>query len=212
MKISIIGATGMAGSAIVTEALDRGHTVVAASRNPRGLPAHERLLERRLDVSHFEDVASLLAETDVAVLAIRSRNGTGHLASGTARFLDAAATVDVPVLIVGGAAPLRSPNDPDRLVVDDPAYVPAAWRATANESLAQFRACAAHPYRGWTYLSPPAIFETGPRSGEYRRGTTQLLTDPDGTSRITAADLAIAVIDEIEAPHGERHFTVVQNP
>lgn len=48
MRIAVLGATGMAGSAIVAEALDRGHHVTALSRHPRAvagidrwLPSHE---------------------------------------------------------------------------------------------------------------------------------------------------------------------------
>lgn len=157
------------------------------------------------------DLDPVLTDSDTAVLTIRLAPGDNHLlAPATVRFLDAAARTGTRVIVLGGAAPLRSPNHPDRLVADDPAYVPAEWKALAEASLAQFQVCRQHPYSGWVYLSPPAIFEPGPRTAKYRRGTTQLLTDAGGTSRITSADLAIAVIDEIETPGGDRHFTVAQ--
>ena len=89
-----------------------------------------------------------------------------------------------------------------------PDHVPAAWQSAARASLAQFRVCQAHLYDGWTYLSPPAVLEPGNRTGFYRRGTTTLLTDDNGDSRITTPDLATAVLDEHELPSAERHFTV----
>lgn len=88
-------------------------------------------------------------------------------------------------LRVGGAGPLRSPGRPDQRVIDNPSYVPAAWRAIAS-------------------ASPPAVLEPGRRTGTYRRGETTLLTRADGTSRISVEDLAVAVIDEPEKPQRQQ--------
>lgn len=85
---------------------------------------------------------------------------------------------------------------------------PAAWRAFADASTDQLRACERHADAAWSYLSPPALLEPGRRTGNYRRGTTTLLVGPDGTSRITAEDLAVAAVDELERPGTDRHFTV----
>jgi hypothetical protein len=38
MRIALIGATGFIGSAILREALDRGHRVTAIARHPEKLP------------------------------------------------------------------------------------------------------------------------------------------------------------------------------
>lgn len=210
MKIAVFGATGMAGSAIVSEALTRGHAVVAASRRA-GTTIREdsRLAVQAVDVADTEAVAPVLADIDAAVLTIRLAPGEmEQLASLTSGFLDAAARQGTRVLIVGGSAPLRSPNYSDRLLIDDPDYVPKEWKSIAQASLSQFHACQEHPYTGWVYLSPPAIFEAGIRTGSYQRGTTTLVTDMNGVSRITAPDFAIAVIDELEQPTSDPHFTV----
>ena len=79
----------------------------------------------------------------------------------------------------------------------------------AQASLDQFRACQEHSYKAWVYLSPPAIFAPGDATGSYRRGTTMLLRDARGQSRISPEDLALAVVDELEHPGGEQHITVV---
>ncbi|WP_224760468.1 hypothetical protein [Salinibacterium sp. ZJ450] len=89
--------------------------------------------------------------------------------------------------------------------------MPDAWKTIAQASLDQFIGCQEHPYNGWVYLSPPAILEAGERTGRYRRGTTTLLTDENGVSRIAAPDLAIAVIDELESPSKGQHFTVAED-
>ncbi|MEV7339800.1 NAD(P)H-binding protein [Streptomyces sp. NPDC093544] len=50
----------------------------------------------------------------------------------------------------------------------------------------------------WVMLTPPARLEYGaPRTGRYRFGGE---TAPDGTAHLSYADLAVAVLDEIEAP------------
>ncbi|MEU4197097.1 NADH-flavin reductase, partial [Kribbella sp. NPDC026611] len=63
--------------------------------------------------------------------------------------------------------------------------------------------------RLWTYLSPPEYAYPGERTGRFRLGGDQLLTDSNGQSRISYEDLAVAVIDEAELPtHTQRRFTV----
>jgi uncharacterized protein len=210
MRISVFGATGLVGTEVVAEALTRGHDVTAISRKPHGSAPHERLSVLGLDVTGPVALEPALSESDVAVVTIRLAAGEeGHLAPTTTRLLDAAELTGTRVLVIGGAGALWSPRRPGLLVADDPVYVPSPWRAIAGASVAQFEACKRHPYRRWVYLSPPASLEKGTRTGAYRRGTTRLLTDADGQSRISAADLASAVTDEIENPGGDQHFTVV---
>ena len=210
MRIAVFGATGMAGSAIVSEALTRGHHVVAASRRPATANmAEERLSARTVDVADPDAVDAVLTDVDAAVLTIRLAPGEeDRLAPLTRGVLDAAARHSTRILVVGGSAPLRSPNHPDWLLIDDPAYVPEAWKAIAKASLDQFHTCKEHSYTGWVYLSPPAVFEPGDRTGSYQRGTTTLLTDTDGVSRITPPDFATAVLDELEQPGDDQHFTI----
>ena len=209
MRITVLGATGMAGTAVVNEALSRGHEVTAVSRR-RCHRVGARLTSRLLDVSDVEGVAGLLTDSDVAVVALRPPAGhESDLARLTTAVLDAASRGQTPLLIIGGAAALSSPTDPSTLAIDDPTIVPPAWRDVAQASLDQFRACQAHSYKGWVYLSPPAIFAPGAATGSYRRGTTMLLRDDRGQSRISPEDLALAVVDELEHPGGEAHITVV---
>lgn len=208
MKIAIFGATGMAGSAITDEAARRGHHVLAASRHPRADGAAD-VASRAVDVADSTSVAAAVADMDAAVVAVRPAPGQeSSLPALTRNVLDAARLHDVRVIVVGGSAPLWSPSLPGRRVFDDPAYVPAEWRTIAQASLDQFTACQQHPHEWWTYVSPPAFFGPGPRTGRYERGTDTLLVDERGTSRINAADFAIAIVDELENPGEDIHFTV----
>ncbi len=204
MKITVIGATGMVGSRVTAEAVRRGHAVTAVSRGkPQELPVGAEWVAG--NVARAQDLKPLVASADAVVLAIRPAPGAeATLAPLTARLLDVAA--GTPLLIVGGAGPLLSPAG--GLVVDDPAYVPRQWRAVAAASAEQLRVCAGHFNADWTYLSPPALLEPGERTGVYRRGSDTLLVAPDGRSHISAEDLAVAVLDELQVPSGERHLTV----
>jgi len=61
----------------------------------------------------------------------------------------------------------------------------------------------------WTFVSPPASLQPGGRSGRYRLGGDELLLDGARPAGITVADLAVAIVDEIEKPqHVRQRFTV----
>lgn len=212
MNITVLGATGMAGTAIVQEATRRGHHVTAVSRNPQ-VTKDPHTTGARLDLTELEaPLQAVMNDADVVVLAVRMAPGDeARVAPLTSRVLSHAAVAGVRVLIIGGAAPLHSPHNPQLLVLDDPNFVPTQWRDVASASLDQFTACIEHPNRNWTYLSPSAVFEPGQGTGAYRRGGDTLLINHDGTSRITPADLALAVLDELEQSSAEHHFTAIEN-
>lgn len=208
MRIAVVGAAGMAGSRIVAEAAQRGHVPVAVYRNRRPDTLPPGVAAVRGDAGDRSRMSEVFTGVDAVVAATRpvpAQEGT--VAATTRALLDAAAAHKIRILVVGGAAPLRNPDDPDRLVLDSPEYVPASIRTIAGASVAQLEACRNHP-ADWVYLSPPALLEPGTRTGTYRRASTTLLVDAAGSSRISAEDLAVAVLDELETPDALRHFTV----
>jgi uncharacterized protein len=69
MKIALIGATGFVGSAILKEALDRGHEVTAIVRNPDTLTPHEKLRPMKGDVYNEDEVVRLVAGHDAVISA-----------------------------------------------------------------------------------------------------------------------------------------------
>lgn len=208
MKITVIGATGMVGSRVITEAVTRGHDVVAAARTPAPRPS-PAVDSRRVDATDPRQVDEALTGADALVLAVRAAPGDLELvAAATEVVLHSAQRLGARVLVVGGAGPLRSPDRPGTLVVDDPRYVPPAWRQVAGVSVRQLEVCQAHPDAAWAYLSPPALLEPGTRTGRYLRGTTTVLTAQDGKSWISAEDLAVAVVDELEQAGADRLITV----
>ena len=65
----------------------------------------------------------------------------------------------------------------------------------------------------WFYVSPPQDFGSWlgtPSTGSYTMGGDVLLRNADGASTISADDLALAIVDEIETPaHHRRRFTAI---
>ncbi|WP_318202011.1 NAD(P)-dependent oxidoreductase [Streptomyces sp. SCL15-4] len=210
MTIAVLGATGMAGSRITAEAAARGHRVLALARKPAS--EHPAVTPVPLDAADPDAVRRTLTDhgADAVVVTLRTYpTDEDFLLAATRTVLDTAAGLGIRVLVIGGAGALRTPGTPGLLLADNPAYVPAELRPVAAAGVAQLHACRTHAHSDWSYLSPPPLLEPGPRTARYHRGTDTLLTAPDGRSWISAEDLAVAAVDELERPGGERHFTVV---
>jgi len=61
----------------------------------------------------------------------------------------------------------------------------------------------------WADAAPAAFIEPGERTGKFRTGGDQLITDDRGQSRMSAEDFAIAVLDEVDHPKARhKRFTV----
>lgn len=213
MKIALFGAGGTIGQRIAHEALDRGHEVTAIVRDR----AHFDRLDKRLkvvagDVHDPASVARSVAGQDVVVSAIgpaRDRDESPQVIVDAARSLIAGVSrAGVRrLIVVGGAGSLEVA--PGVQLMDTPTF-PAAWRPVAQahrDALAVYRA--SDGSLDWTYLSPADIITPGERTGHYRTGADQLVTDEQGRSRISTEDYAVALVDEIEAPHFSRQrFTI----
>jgi putative NADH-flavin reductase len=208
MKIILFGASGTIGRRIAEEALARGHEVTAAMRDPAKLSLkHKNLHVVAADVTKPESVASVARGHDLAINA----TGPGHGAAGV--IVDAAHGILAGLksaglarlIVVGGAGSLEVA--PGKQLVDTPAF-PEAYKPQAlahRDALAVYRKAELD----WTYASPPAMIAPGERTGKYRSGGDQLLTDAKGVSRISAEDYAVALLDEAEKPsHRRKRFTV----
>ncbi|PND39110.1 3-beta hydroxysteroid dehydrogenase [Paucibacter aquatile] len=211
MKIALIGATGFVGSALLKELLARGHEVRALLRDPAKLAVQPGLEVHQADATEAEAVAAAVQGVDAVLSAYNP--GWGHPALFE-EFLRGSAAITAGVkqagvarlLVVGGAGSLYVA--PGVQLVDTPQF-PAEWKAgalAAREALNRLRG---EQELDWVFVSPPAHLEPGERSGQYRLGGEELLSDAQGQSRISVADLAVALVDELEAPrHHRQRFTV----
>lgn len=211
MRITVFGALGNVGSRVVTEALARGHEVTAVVRDPaRFSELPPAAIARAANAACTEDVAGLSASQDVVISATRPAPGQEAQLVSTAKTLLAGLHwTGSRLLLVGGAASLNVPSKKGTTVIDDPEFLPAAWRDIAQACIDQLEVCRQETIVDWAYLSPPALLQPGKRTGKYRLGTDDLLVDAEGKSTISIEDLAVALLDEAEHPHHHRtRFTV----
>lgn len=210
MNIALIGASGFIGSALLNEALQRGHQVSALVTNPAKLAARAGLSVEAVDVN---DTAALAAQLRGKQAAISAFSGhaqadvRGYYVAGMRSIVAAAKQAALPrLLVVGGAASLEIA--PGKILLDSPDF-PAQWHGTAAGARDALLMLRDEPTLDWTLLSPSAHLEPGPRTGRFRLGLDQLLVDAAGKSHISVADYAVAMIDELEKPaHSRRRFTV----
>jgi len=199
MKVAVLGASGRAGSEITRELAARGHAVVAVARKPEAIPQLPGVTPRAGDAASPAALAQLIRGTDAVISAL-------HFDVPAATLLAALREADVPrLLVTGGAASLEVA--PGKRVIDDPAF-PEEWKGAAFGGIAFLEALRAETEIDWTFFSPAALLFEGARLGSYRSGSDQLVTDASGESRISFADYAIAMIDELEQHrHSRARFT-----
>lgn len=200
MKITIFGATGMVGSHLVEEAIDRGHQVTAVVRNKSKTHRLTKgVTPAVLDLSQSNQVSDLLSGQDLVISAIRPPVGReADLAIHTKIVLDGAKKAGVRAIIIGGAARLRIPDGSGNTVLTAPGFLPDTVRPIAEACMKQLEACQVAEFESWTYFSPPANLTHGQRTGAYRLGSDTLLVDDQGQSSISLADFAVAVLDHSE--------------
>jgi putative NADH-flavin reductase len=206
MKVVLYGATGKSGIRILTELLSRGHNVTAVARKPIGIPANVKTVKD--DLSDVNKIAAIISGADAVVSAYAPpQDDTDQLLGVTEREIDAVrkAGKDIRLIVVGGAGSLEvAPG----VTILQSGLLPAEWIpiATSHEkALALLEASDIN----WTYFSPAAFFEPGTRTGKFRLGTDQLISDAEGNSRISMEDYAIALVDELEKPaHQHARFTI----
>lgn len=191
MNISVIGAAGMVGSAIVAEAKNRGHEVTSYTRSgSAGTSA--------LDLANTEALVEVINSSDVTVISVASRDDYSA-ASAAHRALIAAAPTG-RFLVVGGAGAL---NAGEGLLLESPdfpaEYLPEA--KTFASILEDYRAASG---LNWTMLAPSPMIAPGAHTGDYR--TEQ---DIPAGAFVSTQDFAVAALDEIENPaHAGTRFTV----
>jgi uncharacterized protein len=202
MNVVVYGATGNSGSEIVKELLKRGHKVTAVARKAGSLKAADGLTVKTDDLSNVDAIVGIIKGADAVVSAYAPpMDDTDALLGVTEREIAAVKKAgSARLLVVGGAGLLEvAPG----VTLIKSGHLPVEYLpiATSHEkALAVLRKSDIN----WTYLSPGAYFVPGERTGKFRLGTKELIADAKGESKITFADYAIALVDEIEKPAHER--------
>jgi putative NADH-flavin reductase len=214
MNIVLYGATGKSGPSILKELLSRGHKVTAVVRTPSKLEAQPNLTIKQGTVDSAAEIAAAIKGADAVVSAygpVLTEDGVRELIPVTQHFIDAmkqvAASGDPArrFLYVGGAGSLFvAPG----VTLEASGHLPPEWMPIVRAH-ADTLALIKKSDINWTSFSPAAFFEPGPRTGKFRIGKDDLISDAQGNSKISFADYAIALVDELEKPQHERQrFTI----
>ncbi|WKV49028.1 NAD(P)-dependent oxidoreductase [Dickeya fangzhongdai] len=198
--IALIGASGNAGSEILKELSARGHQITAIARHPEKIAALPGVTARKGDALDETELTALFAGHDAVISAVYFTKSNPQTlinavrAAGVKRYL-----------VVGGAGSLLVA--PGQRLVDQPDF-PEAYKAEATKGADFLDLLKTVTDLDWTFLSPSMMFVPGERTGTFRLGKDDLLTNEQGSS-ISFADYAIALVDEVEKPqHIRQRFTV----
>jgi len=212
-KIVLIGASGFVGSAILKEALYRGHRVTAVVRHPEKITTvHKNLVVTQSDVSFIDNVTQVCKGADAVISAYNPGWKNPEIAEETTRvyrvILEGIRQSGVKrFLVVGGAGSLFV--SPGKRLMDSgvipESFIPAL-RALAgiylNDLVSEKRI-------DWVFFSPAGNLQPGKRTCKFRLGKDDLIVSETGESKISVQDYAVAMIDEIEKPiHHRERFTI----
>lgn len=206
MNLVLLGASGMIGSRILQELVHRKHKVTAVVRNPEKVPANPAVKAVKGDLLNTSELTELMKGKDAVISAYSPGADPSKMIAATRSLIDAAKQAGVKrVIMVGGAGSLLVA--PNLRLVDAPDF-PESWK-----SIALAHADALDILRkadlDWTSFSPAAFIQPGERTGKFRLGSDNLVTDAQGQSRISVEDYAVALVDELEKPqHVRQRFTV----
>ncbi len=210
MKIALIGASGFVGSALLKEAVRRGHAVTALVRNPGKVEQLAGVTAVKADVYDDPALAKTLTGQDVVISAFNGGWGDPAIydkhRNGSAAIAAAAKAAATRLIVVGGAGSLYAPDGSQ--FVDSPEF-PREWKDGARAARDSLNDLRQDSGLDWTFVSPPFHLAPGERTGKYRSGGDQPVFDDKGESAISVEDLAVAILDEAEKPrHLRRRFTV----
>lgn len=210
MKIAIIGATGMAGTALYKESVSRGHEVTAIVRHKDKAISLFGEDVKVIDKDVFELTKSDFNGFDVIVNAFATAPNTAYL------HLDLAAklvhmfreTESPRLFFVLGAASLLDENG--KLFLDTMRTLPdvASWISIPIEAYKTLEFLRSIENVNWVGVSPSFEFIPGEATVPVL-GKDHLLKSSEGKSVVTSGTMAVAILNEIEHPQFIRtRFTV----
>lgn len=208
-KVAIVCAAGRQGTRLVNEAVSRGYDVTCFVRgedkvaNPKAKTVVKDLFDlTREDLAGFDVVIDAFGAWTDETLPLH-KTSLKHLC-------DILSGTDIRLLVVGGAGSLYV-NPEHTVQVKDLESFSDAFKPLANMQGAALEDLRKRNDVKWTFLSPAGDFVAdGERTGKYLLGGEEYFVNAKGESRISYADYAIAMIDEIEnANNIQKRFSVI---
>jgi putative NADH-flavin reductase len=214
MKVLHVGATGKVGRHILRELVGRGHDVTVLCRHPDAAAAEfPQVRTVAGDAFDRATVAQAAAGCDAIIssVAMRDPHQVERSAIELSRVLASVAIEHGARWIsIGGAGSLEV--EPGAQWVDRLDFPEASRRESLGfcSALRDLRESAPAGLE-WTVLSPPPVIDQErSRTGVYRIGADTMMGDlTHGYPSISAPDLGVAVVGELEHPqHVRERFTI----
>lgn len=212
-NVTLIGASGFVGTAILNELLNRGHKVTAIVRNPEKVSVkNDNLKVVKANVSDTEALIEACKGKDAVISAYNPGWTNPNIYEETLRnyplILESAKHSGVNrLLCVGGAGTLFCA--PGLRVVDSGAIPEAIMGGVKSLGEFYLNTLMNEHDIDWVFFSPAGTLEPGERTGNFRLGKDNLIVDADGNSHISVEDYAMAMVDELEKPaHHFERFTI----
>lgn len=206
MRVVLVGASGFVGSKILQELVDRGHSVKAIARDISKLPRIKHVEYESLDINETDKFVNSINAADAVISAFNAGWSNPNLykdflagsiliekaviLSGTKRFI-----------VVGGAGSLYD-KDGNQFV--DGADFPSEIKPGATAARDYLNILLQNNILNWTLFSPALEMHpgtSGVRKGSYRTGFNEPVFNDEGRSILSAEDVAVAIVDELEFPH-----------
>ena len=210
-NVTLIGASGFAGTAILNELLQRGNKVTAVMRHSIQ-KNHPNLKVVTADVADKAAIAEACKGKDAVISAYNPGWTNPDIYADTLHnyplILDAVKRSGVKrLLCVGGAGTLFCA--PGVRVVDSGAIPDAIMGGVKSLGEFYLNTLMKEKEIDWVFFSPAGTLEPGKRTGKFRLGKDYLITDENGNSHISVEDYAVAMVDEMENPkHHYERFTI----
>lgn len=212
-NVTLIGASGFVGTAILNELLARGHRVTAVVRNPGKIGIKSpSLTVVQADVTDTSALVAACKGRDAVISAYNPGWTNPNIYEETLHnyplILEAVRQSGVRrLLCVGGAGTLFCA--PGLRVVDSGAIPDAIMGGVRSLGEFYLNTLMNEKEIDWIFFSPAGTLEPGKRTGKFRLGKDDLIVDENGNSHISVEDYAVAMVDELENPkHHYERFTI----
>ncbi|MFD1470944.1 NAD(P)-dependent oxidoreductase [Companilactobacillus mishanensis] len=198
MKIAVIGANGKEGSMIVKEAQSRNIDVTSIVRDAKKSPTDKYIVSDIFGLKK-EDIKSF----DAVV------NATGFFGDDVVKFVPSIEHLveifsgeNTRLLVVGGAGSLYLDDSHTQKLYQSDGFPDSV--KPLSEEMGKSLDVLKKSNINWTYVSPAADFDfKAEKTGKYVVAGEELTFDKNKNSKISYADYAIAMVDEIEEPKHE---------
>lgn len=214
MKVFVIGATGMTGSAFVQETVANGLEIIANGRSEEKL-AQLKSQFPQIQISAkdaFQLTPADFSDSDVVLDAFATTPDKAyrHIDLATKLVSQFRESQKVRLGFILGAGSLLIGDDDHVALTDlEKDESTRSWRAIPQEQFKELKFLRDVDNVDWFGVSPAFSYTPGPKAKEILYDSEHVIFNHSGESKTTAGTMAAALVSEILTPkHHQQRFTV----